>query len=141
MLRALAGDAIELADRDGELPVDRALRPAIERHEVLHRPLAERALAENDAAVIVLDGAGEDLGSGCAEAIDQHGERTVVRDARIRIVEHFEPSGGVLELHDRPLVDEQAGERRRLGQIAATVAAQIEDQAVDTAALELIDEA
>src|SRR6516225_6202514 len=61
VLRALTGHAIELADRDGELPVDGALRPAIEGHEVLHGALAEGALSEYRAAVVVLDGRGEDL--------------------------------------------------------------------------------
>ena len=131
MLRALAGDAVELADGDGELAVDRARRPAIERHEVLHRALAEGALAENRGAVVVLQRAGEDLRGGGAEAIDQHRQRAGIGDAGLRVVLHFEFAGGDLELHHRALVDEQAGERGGFGQIAAAIAAQVEHQAVD----------
>ena len=128
MLRALARDAIELADGDGELTVHGPLRPAIERHEVLHGALAERALAEHDAAVIVLDRAGEDLRGGGAEAVHEHGERAVVGDAGLRVIEHFEAAGGVLELHDRAAIDEQAGEGGRFGQIAAAVVTQVEHE-------------
>ena len=122
-------------------PLIGLLRPAVERHEVLHRALAEGALAEDHAAVIVLDGAGEDLRGRGAEAVDQHGERAVVGGARLRVVEHFEAAGGVLQLHDRAVVDEQAGERGGLGQVAAAVVAQVEHQAVDVLGLELVDAA
>ena len=61
MLRALAGDAVELADRHCELTIHRLCGPAVERHQILHRALAEGALPENDAAVIVLDSGGKDL--------------------------------------------------------------------------------
>ena len=46
MLGALAGNTIELADGHGQLAVHRLLRPAIQRDQVLHRALAEGALAE-----------------------------------------------------------------------------------------------
>ena len=134
MLRALARDAIELADRDGELAADRALRPAVQRHEVLHGALAEGALAEDHAAVIVLDGAGEDLRRRGAEAVDQHGERAVVGGAPAPDRPAPRGAGRVLQLHDRALVDEQARERGGFRQIAAAVAAQVEHQAVDVLA-------
>src|SRR6185436_280857 len=68
MLRALAGHAVELADRDRELAVDRARRPAVERYQVLHGALAEGALADDRGAVIVLQRAREDFRGGGAEA-------------------------------------------------------------------------
>jgi hypothetical protein len=39
-----------------------------------------------------------------------------------------------------PFVDEQPGQRRGLGQRAAAVAAQIDDQPVDAVALQVLDE-
>src|SRR5262249_4125000 len=124
MLRAFAGYAIELADGHRQLPAGGVLRPAIERHEVLYRALAEGALAEDEAAVIILNGSGEDLRRGCAETIDQNGERAVVGGGGLRIVEDFETPCCVLQLHDRPVIDEEAGERGRLRQIASAVATQ-----------------
>src|SRR5690348_10705272 len=140
MLRALASNAIELADGHGELAIYRPLRPAIEWHEILHRALAERALTEHDAAFVVLNRAGEDLRCRRAEAIHQHRERTIVLSARLWILEHFEPARRVLQLHDRSLVDEETRERGRFRQITAAVVAQIEHESVDLLRLQLREE-
>src|SRR5207248_6110634 len=78
MLRALAGDAIELPYGDCQLPARGLLRPTVERHEILHGALAESALADDHAAMIVLDGAGENLRSGRAETVDEDCERAVI---------------------------------------------------------------
>jgi DNA-binding MarR family transcriptional regulator len=63
----------------------------------------------------ILQRAGEDFRSGGAEAIHQHRQRARIRSAGFRIVLHFELTRRHLELHDRTLVDEQAGERGGLG--------------------------
>ena len=43
-------------------------------------------------------------------------------------------------MHDRPVVNEEPGQRRRLRQMTAAVVAQIDDEPVDTLVLELADE-
>ena len=92
MLGAFAGDAIVLADRQRQLTVARptfGLQVLVERIEVLNGALAERLLTDDDAAGIVLDGRGEDLGCRGAEAVDEHRKRSVIGDPRhrIRVVE------------------------------------------------------
>ena len=109
MLRALARHAVVLADRDRELTEARirAERIAIERIEVLHRALAVGLLTDDDAATVVLNRGREDLRSRRAEAIDQHDQRAVPGDVRLRIVEHFDAAAGLAQLHDRAVRDEQ----------------------------------
>ncbi len=97
MLRALPGHAVVLAHGQGQLAETR-LRPggvAVERVEVLHGALAVGLLADDDAATVVLDGAGEDLRGGRAEAIHQDGERSVI-DGLLRLfLEHLDAAAGV----------------------------------------------
>ena len=133
MLRALAGDAIELTYGHRQLTVYRPLRPTIERDEVLHGALAEGALPDDIAAMIVLNSTGKDLGGRSAEAIDQHQQRPVIGSAGCRVIEHLDATGGVFELHNRALIDEQPGQCCGLWQEAAAIAAQVEYQSVDTA--------
>src|SRR5438874_1855494 len=121
----------------GQLTVHRLRRPAIEGHQVLHRALAEGGLAEDHAAVIVLDRASEDLRSRGAQPVDQHCQRTVVGRCGLRVIQHLEPACGIAQLHHRAVIDEKSGERRGLGEVAAAVTAQVEDQALHVLALEL----
>src|SRR5687767_12695017 len=125
MLGALAGHPIEFANGHRELTADRAAREAIERYQILHGAFAEGALAEDDAPAIILDGAREDLGGGGAEAIHQHRERTVVSDAWFRVVQHFQATCRVLQLHDRTAIYEEARERGGFRQVPAAVAPQV----------------
>ena len=46
----------------------------------------------------------------------------------------------IFELHDRAVVDEQAGEGGGLGQVTAAIVAQVDDQAVDALFLEFADQ-
>ncbi len=122
MLGALAGDPVELADGDGELTAGGFLRPSVQRNEVLHGALAERSLTQDHATVIVLNRAREDLRSRGAEAIHQHRQWAVIRRSRLRIIEHFEATGRVLELHDGSVIDEQSGQRGGFRKVTATIA-------------------
>ena len=64
MLRALARYPVVLADGQGQLAkafVIRASYVLIERIEVLVRALAECLLADDDAALVVLDGRSENF--------------------------------------------------------------------------------
>src|SRR5690606_520619 len=90
VLRALSGDAVVLADRQRQLPVIVTPHHAVEVEQVLNRALAERLLADDDAALVVLDRGGKDLGRARAVAVDEHDERAVVdRLLRARIVKHL----------------------------------------------------
>src|SRR5690606_19560278 len=108
VLRAFSGHAVVLADRQRELPVLLAAHHAVEAEQVLDRALAERLLADHDAAPVVLDRRGEDLGCARAVAVDEHDERTVVaRLLRARIVEHLNVAARLLQLDDGAAVDEE----------------------------------
>ena len=103
--------------------------------QALHRALAVgRVVAHDQAAVVVLDGAGEDLAGAGAELADQHDQRARPGDARFRVVVGLHVAVGVLDLHHRPVVDEQAGQADGLGQRAAAVGAEVEDHGVDSLA-------
>ena len=106
MLRALACDAIVLADRERELTVVAAAHQSIEREEILHRAFAERLLADDHASIVVLDRGGEDLRGARAVAIDEDRERPRVDRARTRVVEHLDVAAGLAQLNDRAAVDE-----------------------------------
>jgi hypothetical protein len=70
MLRAFARDAIVLAYGQRELAVVGASHEAIEWEQVLHRALAERLLADDDAAVVVLNRGREDFRGAGAVTVD-----------------------------------------------------------------------
>src|SRR4051812_17943001 len=48
---------------------------AVERVHRLHETLAERVAAENERAIVILERAGDDLGSRRRAAVDEHGQR------------------------------------------------------------------
>src|ERR1039458_2224213 len=133
-LRALAGHAVKFTDRDGKLSLGRLGRPAIERDHTLHGALAEAGLADDQAAVVILDCAGEDFRSRSAGAIDQHREWPGIGLPWVGFIEHLELSGGILELNRRPMVDEQMCQADALGQVAAAIPAQIQHQPIHAAA-------
>ena len=133
VLGRTAADAEEL--RDGQLDLAEARffirRPAVEVDQVLHRALAERGLADDEAAAVVLDRAGEDLRGRGRAAVDQHRQRALPRDARVVVAVDHHPATGFAHLHHRAAVDEQAGELDRLVQRAAAVVAQVQHHAID----------
>src|SRR5258705_3295435 len=143
MLCALARDAIELAARHCDLPARGTARErrVIERVERLHRALAIGALADNQAAAVVLDCGGEDLRRRGAETIHQHRQRTGIHHPGFGIVEYVSRSIRFTDLYDWATVHEQARERSGFRQVAAAIAPQVEHEAVDTALCKLADEA
>src|SRR5688572_33508725 len=100
MLRALAGDAVILADGQRQLAVVAAAHEAVERKQVLHGTLAERLLPDDDPAVVILDSGREDLRGARAEAVDEHTERTGVDRRRARIVELLDRAPRLAQLDD-----------------------------------------
>src|SRR5688572_4436089 len=133
MLGALARDAIVLADRQRELAVVRAAHEAIERKQILHGTLAERLLADDDAAIVVLNRRREDFRCAGAVAIDEDRQRAVVDRGGARVVELLDRAARLAQLHDRSALDEQPGKLRSLREVPAAVGAQVHDEAVDAA--------
>ena len=139
LLRAVAVGAVELLHGDLQRAhrrrVGHAEQLLAQVQQALHGALAVgRVVADDQAAAVVLDGAGENLAGAGAELADQHHQRARPGDARIGVVVGLHAAVGVLDLHDRPVVDEQAGQVDRLGERAAAVAAQVEHHGVDALA-------
>ena len=139
LLGAVAVGAVELLHGDLQRAhrrrVGNAEQLLAQVQQALHRALAVgRVVADDQAAVVVLDGAGEDLAGTGAELADQHHQRPRPGHAGIDVVEVLHAAVGVLDLHHRPVVDEQPGEVDGLGERAAAVAAQVEDHGVDALA-------
>ena len=108
--------------------------------QALHGALAVGGVvADDQAAAVVLDGAGEDFAGAGAELADQHHQRSRPGHARLRVVQVLHAAVGVFHLHHRPLVDEQPGEADGLVERAAAVAAQVEDHRVDVLAVEVVE--
>jgi hypothetical protein len=77
--------------------------------EVLDRSLPERALADDDRAVLVLERPGDDLGRRRAHRVHEHGDRVVGlvvrRDARLSCRLSPEPSTSTRSRLDRNVSD------------------------------------
>ena len=107
----------------------------------LHRAFAvSGTVADDDGAAVILERTGEDLRGGGAEAGRQHGERSIVGDRGICLAVDGGAAERILDLHDRALPDEEAGEFDGFGEQAATVAAQVDDERLDAFLLQFADE-
>ena len=121
----------EVVARGGQVALGGELqRPAVAQQDgALDERLAERALADERAPLRVAQRAGDDLAGARAVAVDQHVERQVARDGAgvggERVARRVEPLGD----HDGGVVaQEGAGHPHGLGEQAARVAAQVEDE-------------
>src|ERR1035437_1429584 len=104
----------------------------------LHGALAvRRAVADDDGATVILQGARDDFRGGRTEAIDQHRERAIVDHSGVGIAVDLDFTGGILDLHDGTLADEKTGEIDGLGQETPAVVPQVEHEALDARGLEL----
>ena len=136
-LGGAAGDAVE----GGGGGLERAVPSAAQRQQRLHRALAVgMRIADDDGASVVLQGAGDDLGGGGADAVDQHDHGLRERDGGIVVVEG-DRAARLADLDDRTGFEEEAGEVDGLGEGSAAVAAQVEDEALDVLGVEFGDEA
>ena len=104
-LRALAVGPVELLDRQLQgaqvLVVAAAELWLADRDDALHGALAEGAgVADDQAAAVVLDHAGEDLRGAGAQVVDQDDQRAVPGGPFLVVVQVLDP-GGVLDLDDR----------------------------------------
>jgi hypothetical protein len=98
------------------------------------------AVADDEAPTVVLKRAGENLRGGGAEARGEHGERAIVRDGVVRVAVDVYLTLEIALLHDRALLDEEAGEIDRLGEEATAIATEIDDEGLDAIGLQLADE-
>ena len=119
-------------------------RPVVKRrrrlcgssHHGLYDALAERAFTQNERAIVVLEGAGENLGSGRGEAVDQHHDREIRDQLRPTVAVGVGPRFirvGVRDtLHGagqrRPGLQEEVGQHERLVEEAAGVPTQVDDE-------------
>ena len=111
-----------------------------QRLHILHRALTERGITDDEPAAVILDRGGKDLRCGSRRAVDQHSERARPQGAGLAVDADFDIVGRVTHLHDRSLINEQAGELDRLVERAAAVVTQVHDHAGHTFALELRDQ-
>src|SRR5262249_51949693 len=122
---------------------ERAVAAAADRDHGLDRALAERGPAQDDAALAVLDGAGDDLRRGGRALVDQ--------DDDLLAFQQVAGAGGVdgdlagvaaAGRDDRAAVEEGVGHGHGLIEQAARVVAQVDDdagQAVAELGLEVAD--
>src|SRR5690606_13323171 len=133
VLSAFPGDTVELGAGDLDLPLGHG-------DELLHRALAVGLAAQHQAALVVLNGAGEDLGGRSAEAVHQDGQGTVIDDGRVGVALYDVVTVGVANLHRGAAADEQAHQRVGFGQGAAAVVAQVHHHAVHLLGLQLLEQ-
>ena len=141
-LGAAAVDPEELGHGQPQ-PAEVVVPPGHEAAQVdqgLDGPLAEGGLADDDAAPVVLDGAGEDLRGRGAVPVDQHREGPLVDHLGIRVLLHLQVAVRTADLDHRAGSNEEAGQFGRLHQGAAAVAAQVDDDPVDPFGLELLEQ-
>src|ERR1700704_4022757 len=103
-----------------------------ERNDGLHRALAERAGADDGRALLVLQGAGHDLGGRSRAAVDQDDQRLALGEVAGARVEAL----GLLRVaaagrYDLAALQEGVGDRDRLIQQPARIVAQIDDIALE----------
>ena len=106
-----------------------------QRAHALHEALAERAFADDDGAVEVLHGAGENLGGGGCVVVDEHNEGQLRVDGiRGGLVGLRGLRVAVAHGHDvRAAGHEVRGQGHGAVQDAAAVVAQVDDEALEIA--------
>ena len=112
----------------------------VDHDDLLHRPFAERAgVADDQAPAIIADHSREDLRRTGAEFVDQDNQRAVPGGPFVFVVEMLDAED-FLDLHDGTGVDEKSGEGLGFLEQSAAVAPEIEDDRVDAARLELVQD-
>ena len=144
VLRAVAARTVELLDRHLQGAVVRRIElvdVAAEFFEFLDRALAVSGLvADDDAAAVVLDGAGEDFACAGAELVDYDHQRAFPDRSWFVVGIGAHLAIWALHLDDRALIDEQTGHFDRLGERTAAVKAEVHHHHVDVLLLQLFEE-
>ena len=112
--------------------------PVREEDRLLHKALAERTAAVDEPAVVVLDGAGEDLARRSGALADEHLQTHVLeRSPAIgRVVLALAVKAFQID-YRIALLEEGVGEQQGLVEVAAGVVADIHDQLLHPLALKL----
>src|SRR5690606_28851961 len=110
-----------------------------QRQQRLYAALAEATLAHDQRAALVLQRTGDDFARRGRAGVDKHDHRHArsrvpAIDALRLIVDRIAPAAAPLR-DDLAFGEEQVAERHRLVERAAGVLAQVEDQAVQAAAI------
>src|SRR3546814_11054530 len=102
--------------------------------DVCSSDLFSKALfPDNQASLIILDGASENFRGGSAEAIDQHSQRAAIDLFRVLVPVCFNALAGVFYLYYRPFLDDETGEFNGFQPGSAAVVAQVTDQSLHAA--------
>src|SRR6266498_1521961 len=106
-----------------------------ERNDGLHRPLAERARADDGRAPVILERTRHDFRGRGRAAVDQHDDRLVLGEvARARIEPLGFLGGAAARRYDLALLQERIGDRNRLVEQSARIVAQVDDEALELVA-------
>ena len=98
----------------------------------LHQALAERGLAQDQAAVVILQRAGDDLGRRSREVVDQHHDGIIAPAVAVaRLIDFFRRRTAAVRNDHLALLQEFVGHGDALVQQAAGISAQIEHQTFD----------
>ena len=140
---SMSGRDADALDRDvarlGQVLRDRELERRLVRQvgeDELHAALAEGRVADDDGAVVVLERAGHDLARARARPVDEDGER-VVRLGAVAVGDLlFAPLARIAHgRDDRAVAHERVDHLRGLVEQPAGVAAQVEHEPLELAAL------
>ena len=104
-------------------------RPVVEGYRLLYEALAERAAADDGAAVVVLNGSRENLGCRCRTLVDENHERYVLIAAPAVAAILLPRRLATLRVYyQSALRQELVGYLNRRREITAGVAAQVDNQ-------------
>ena len=106
----------------------------------LHESLAEGAATDHQTAVVVLHGAGNDLGGRGTELIDEDNQTSLAEKSAGEGIKHLFRRGAAFGVdHQIFGVEELAGHFDRGAEITAAVALQVEEQVFHALLFELLD--
>ena len=112
-----------------------------ERELRLHQALAERVLAQDPGAVVILQRAGDDLRRRRRLAVHQHHDRILLRQRIGLGAEDLLLLGAAaVRHHGLPVPQEAAGQAHGLGHQSAEIVPQIEDQPLHVLLAEFLHE-
>src|SRR6516165_9021581 len=129
---------LDRASRGGEVARGSQPQRAIagaERNDGLHRPLAERARADDGRAPVILKRTCHDFRGRGRAAVDQHDDRLVLGEvARARIEALGFLGVAAARRHDLTLLQERIGDGDRLIEQPTRIVAQVDDEALELVA-------
>ena len=96
----------------------------------MHRALAEGLPPQDQAPLVILDGAGEDFRGGGRKAIHQHGEGPFPGHLPVFIIKEIDPAAGAANLHRGARFNEEPREGVGFLKGAAAIIAKVDDNAV-----------